>query len=83
MKTRAESKTTSPSADQIKTARARSGMTQTAAAELIHSELRRWQTWEAGTAAMHPGLFELFNIKYRLLATMDKHTRPSAGARAT
>ncbi len=69
------SKVNSPSVEEIKNARSRSGLTQTEAAALVQSDLRRWQTWEAGTARMHPGLFELFNMKYRLLSVMDKHTK--------
>ncbi|MCD0280446.1 hypothetical protein JWH04_16170 [Xanthomonas melonis] len=38
-------------------------MTQTQAAELVHSTLRAWQTWEAGDRAMHPGIWELFRLK--------------------
>lgn len=42
---------------------ARGDMSQTEAAALIYSTLRTWQDWEAGKARMHPGLWELFNIK--------------------
>jgi hypothetical protein len=44
----------------IRTARKSSGLSQTAAAELIYSTLRTWQDWEGGKANMHPGLWELF-----------------------
>lgn len=52
-----------PTPDQIKQARKSADLSQTAAAELIHSTLRTWQDWEAGIAKMHPGLWELFLIK--------------------
>lgn len=52
-----------PSPKQIKEARAVAGLTQTQAAALVHSTVRRWQDWEAGTYRMHPGLWELFQIK--------------------
>ena len=44
------------------------GLSQTAAAAVIHSTLRAWQGWEAaagepGHRRMHPGLWELFRIK--------------------
>lgn len=52
-----------PSPEQIKEARATAGLSQTAAAALIHSTLRTWQDWEAKKAKMHPGLWELFLLK--------------------
>ena len=52
-----------PAPAEISAAREAAGLSQTAAAELIHSTLRTWQDWEAGIARMHPGLWELFNSK--------------------
>lgn len=52
-----------PTPDQIREARATAGLSQLAAAALIHSKTRTWQDWEAGKAAMHAGLWELFNRK--------------------
>jgi DNA-binding transcriptional regulator YiaG len=60
-----------PTPGQIKEARRKAGLSQTAAAALIHSTLRTWQDWEAGIAKMHPGLWELFGIK--------TSNRPAAG----
>lgn len=57
-----------PTPDEIQAARSGAGLSQTAAAALIYSTLRTWQDWEAGKAAMHPGLWELFNIKLNILA---------------
>lgn len=51
----------SPTCEEIIAARGE--LTQTAAAELIYSTLRSWQDWEYGNRPMHPGLFELFQIK--------------------
>lgn len=56
-------KVMSPTPDQIKIARHQSGLSQTAAANLIHSTMRTWQDWEAGKARMHAGLWELFLLK--------------------
>lgn len=53
----------SPKPADIKAARAKAGLTQTAAALVIHSTLRTWQDWESGTSKMHPGLWELWNSK--------------------
>lgn len=53
----------SPSPAQIKAARKKAGITQTQAAQLAQSTLRRWQDWEGGEHRMHPGLFELFLLK--------------------
>lgn len=52
-----------PSPDAVRSARKAVGLTQTAAAALVHSTLPRWQEWESGKHRMHPGLFELFQIK--------------------
>ncbi|WP_288076578.1 helix-turn-helix domain-containing protein [Pseudomonas sp.] len=53
----------SPLPEEIRAAREASGLSQTAAAELVHSKLRTWQQWEAGDRKMHPGLWELFRLK--------------------
>lgn len=55
----------SPAPAEIRAARERLGLTQTAAAALVHSALRSWQQWEAGDRAMHPALWELFRAKGR------------------
>lgn len=57
-----------PSPADIIAMREAAGLTQTEAAELVHSALRSWQQWEAqlgteGHRRMHPGLWELFLIK--------------------
>lgn len=52
-----------PTAKQVSKARAASGLTQADAAILIYASERTWQEWESGKNRMHPGLFELFNLK--------------------
>ena len=59
-----------PAPVEIKAARKKAGLSQTAAAELVHSGLRTWQQWEAGDRRMHPGLWELFRLK---IATLIEH----------
>lgn len=54
-----------PTPCEIKSARQSTGLSQTAAAALIHSTMRTWQDWEAGKAKMHLGLWELFVLKVR------------------
>ncbi len=54
---------TNPSPAEIRAGREAAGLSQTAAAELIHSKLRTWQDWESGKASMHPGLWALFSIR--------------------
>lgn len=49
-----------PDPADIRAAREAAGLSQTAAADLVHSKLRTWQQWEAGDRKMHPGLWELF-----------------------
>jgi hypothetical protein len=63
----------SPQANEIRAARAATGLTQTAAARLVQSTRRTWQQWESpeGTPAhryMHPGLWELFCMKSDVVA---------------
>jgi DNA-binding transcriptional regulator YiaG len=62
-----------PSPDEIRALREASGLTQSEAAELVHSNLRSWQQWEAepdtpGHRRMHPAFWELFRIKLTLIA---------------
>lgn len=52
-----------PTSEQICAAREAAGLTQSAAAALVHANLRSWQKWEAGERAMHPAFWELFQIK--------------------
>ena len=54
---------TNPTPEEIRAARMAAGLSQTAAARIVHASLRSWQQWEAGDNRMHPGLFELFQIK--------------------
>lgn len=59
----AKAPSANPAPAEIRAAREVAGLSQTAAASLIHSTLRTWQDWEAGKARMHPAFFELFKIK--------------------
>ena len=52
-----------PTPTEIKQARKKVGLTQTAAAELIYKNIRTWQQWEAGDRKMDPAYWELFIIK--------------------
>lgn len=54
-----------PRPDDIRAAREAAGLTQTAAASLVHTKCRTWQQWEAGDRHMHPAFWELFKIKTR------------------
>lgn len=56
-----------PAPEEIKAARAAAGLTQTQAAAVVYSSIKAWQTWEDGTRRMHPGLWELFNVKTKPL----------------
>lgn len=48
---------------KILAARQRAGLTQTQAADLVHTTCRVWQQWEAGERGMHPAFWELFQLK--------------------
>lgn len=52
-----------PAPEVIRAAREAAGLTQTAAAAIIHCQLRGWQDWEAGKRRMHPAFWELWRIK--------------------
>ena len=52
-----------PSAAEIAAAREAAGLTQQAAAALLHTSLRAWQQWEYGERKMHPAFWELFALK--------------------
>ncbi len=57
-----------PSPAEVRAAREAAGLTQTQAAALVHSTDRNWRMWEDDTGGpsarrMHPGLWELFQLK--------------------
>ena len=56
-------KWTNPTPEEIKAARLRLGYTQAQAASVIYCGYRAWAEWEGSNRKMHPGLWELFNIK--------------------
>lgn len=55
----------SPAPDKIRATRERAGITQTEAAELLHTSLRSFQQWEAGDRRMHPAFWELLTLKLK------------------
>lgn len=52
-----------PDPGEIRVAREVAGLSQTAAAELVHAACRTWQQWEAGDRRMHPAFWDLFCLK--------------------
>lgn len=52
-----------PKPSDIRAARDAAKLTQTQAADLVHTTVRVWQQWEAGDRAMHPAFWELFRSK--------------------
>ena len=71
-------KSVSPSPAEVRAARVASGLTQTAAAALLHTTCRTWQQWEAGDRAMHPAFWELFGIKAQGISPATRTESPSA-----
>lgn len=61
-----------PSPSKIREARRLLGITQSEAAEMVHSTCRVWQQWEAGDRKMHPAFWELFQIKSMFNARISK-----------
>lgn len=62
-RSRGSSPSRNPTPEEVRATREEAGLTQTAAAALIHCTLRGWQEWEAGNRRMHPAFWELFQIK--------------------
>ena len=54
-----------PPPAEIRQAREAAGLSQAAAAALVHTTCRVWQQWEAGDRKMHAAFWELFTIKSR------------------
>jgi len=52
-----------PSPDEIKGARKDAGLTQAAAAALVHAQRITWAQWESGARTIHMAFWELFLIK--------------------
>lgn len=52
-----------PTTIQVKDGRAKAGLTQTQAANVVHATHRAWQRWEAGDRAMSAADWELFQLK--------------------
>jgi putative transcriptional regulator len=52
-----------PTPLEIESARKAAGLSQAAAAKLVHATLNAWQKWEVGDRRMHPAFWELFRIK--------------------
>jgi len=59
----ANSRAANPTPEIIRAQREVFGHTQTQAAAMLYSGVRKWQKWEAGDDRMHPALFELYLIK--------------------
>jgi len=60
-----------PSPEQVRGAREAAGLTQAAAAAVVHTSTRSWQQWESPVGdrnhrRMHPAFWELFRIKSAL-----------------
>ena len=51
-----------PTPAEIAQARAAAGLTQAAAAALVHTTGRVWRQWDAGDRSMHPAFWDLFTL---------------------
>lgn len=78
-KSKIETKIESPTPEQVKAARLEAGLSQTGAAALIYCHWQAWVKWEhydktdkAQSRRMHPGLWELFQIKAAKLKRKEK-----------
>ena len=59
----ARKKSLNPTTEQLKALRLSAGLSQPAAAALVHSTKRTWQDWESGPTVMHAALYELFCLR--------------------
>lgn len=62
-RSRAGSPARNPTPEEVRAAREAAGLSQTSAADLLHTTCRTWQQWEAGDRRMHPAFWELFRLK--------------------
>lgn len=62
-RSRGGSPSRNPTPAEILAAREAAGLTQTAAAGLLHTSRGAWAQWEAGDRRMHPAFWELFRLK--------------------
>lgn len=53
----------SPTREEVRAARAASGLTQAQAARLVWCSTRAWEQWEGGQRPMPGACWELFRIK--------------------
>lgn len=60
---RSKSTSETPSPENIRALRESAGLTQTQFGALFHGTLRAVQDYEGGQRRMHPGLFELAQLK--------------------
>lgn len=61
-----------PTPAEIRAARIDAGLTQAAAAVLIHCSPKSWEKWESGERRMHPAFWDLFGYKLAELAVQSK-----------
>ena len=59
----------SPDPDAIRAAREAAGLTQAAAALLVHVDPRTWRRWESGSTRMHPAIWDAFVSAYQVSGT--------------
>lgn len=56
-----------PTAEDVRAARERAGLSVEQAADLVHATVKAWNFWESGGKSMHPAFWELFSLKARQL----------------
>jgi len=63
-----------PTAQQVRDLRLLGTLTQEEAAQVVYLSRSGWQKVEAGQRNLHPGLWELFQIKTGLRDDTDTHS---------
>lgn len=76
---RSQGPAANPAPHAIRAARLALGLSQTEAGALIYVGLRAWQQYEAGDRRLHPGLWELWQIKTKTRQTPARAARAAPG----
>lgn len=67
---------TAPAPEEIAAAIKRAGHTRAEFARAVHCALRTAEDWLAGRSPMHPGLWELYQLKTRTVHKLDEISAP-------
>jgi putative transcriptional regulator len=75
-----------PRPEEVRMAREEAGLTQTQAAELVHTGWQTWAKWETDATSdsarrMHPATWELFQVKLEIIKMLASGKLSAADVR--